>query len=242
MSFGAIGYFHKNKLSTTDTVIKSFRQFYPDGTVVMINDGGNPALEEIARENKCIYVPYENTLTTGNNCDDIQVMIEWIRRFLNAIDLIQEDYTIILEDDVTILGPLNIDNLKGEMNGYNEKAKLPEKATEYLKTKNPKVIGSRIHYGGCGGCVLKTAFFKELNTKDWEKELVIYAELTKRFAQNQQSWYFSDTCMSYLCWVYGGEIVQNPEWFELQTRNYDSETAMCYKNGRRIFHKYNKYY
>jgi len=242
MSFGAIGYFHKNKLSTTDTAIKTFKKYYPESTVVMINDGGNPGLEEIAKENNCIYMPYERNVGNGNDCDDIEVMIEWVNRFLKAVNMLTEEYCLILEDDVTLLGMLNTNCLTGEMNGYNPAAKLPEKATEYLKKVNSKVAGERIHYGGCGGCVLKTEFFKKIYQSDWIKEMFIYADLTKRAAKNLQSWYHTDTCISYLCWLYGGNITQNPEWLELQTQNYDIETAIGFRNGKRIFHKYKKHY
>jgi hypothetical protein len=240
MSLGALGYFY-NKYNATQQIIKNYRDFYPTNTLVFINDAGLSELSDIASAYNAIYLPYDENLTTGNNCDDIEVMIKWFERFFTAVNYITEDYFIILEDDVCILKNINL-NLQYDMNGYNPTALLPEKVTTYLKQFNPYIKQNKIFYSGCGGCILKTEFFKSMSQLDWKNELYIYAELTKRNSKTEQSWYFNDTCISFLCWRYGGRIGENPEWNELQTPYTYEFDAHVRNNKTSVLHRYRKFF
>lgn len=240
MSLAGLGYFY-NRYIATEKIIQNFRKFYPIETLIFINDNGLPELETIANQNGAVYMPYDENLTTGNDCDDIEVMIKWIERFFAGLEHITEEYIIILEDDVCILKPVSL-NLKYEMNGFNPKALLPENITTYLKQFNNKINQDRIHYGGCGGCILKTQFFKDMSKLNWKEELYKYAEMTKRPAKNIQSWYFNDTCLSFLCWRYGGVVGVNEEWNELYTPD-DNELQSHIKNNKTsILHRFRKYF
>lgn len=235
---GGLGYFH-SQLKATYEVLKNFRHFYPTNSLVMINDAGKDELYDISRLVNAYYHPYSKNLTTGNNVDDIQIMIEWCERFFKAIQEIQEDYCILLEDDVLILREIDVKRISGQIFGYNPNTRLPEKVTEYLKKMNPLIQDSRVHYGGYGGCILETKFFKYISSLNWKEELMIYAELSKRCSKTEQSWYFNDCCLSFLCWRYGGEIVQNPAWGDLSVQG----TYKHYQQGQfDIIHQYREHY
>jgi hypothetical protein len=235
---GGLGYFH-SQLKATYEIIKNFRFLYPLGSLVMINDAGKEELKSIAGMFQADYHPYTKNLTTGNDVDDIQVMVEWMERFFKAIKLIKEEYCIILEDDVLIIREIDESKIKGDMFGYNPKALLPNKVTEYLKKYNSAIQTDRIWYGGCGGCIIKTETFKKIADEDWKQELLTYAELSKRNSKNEQSWYFNDCCLSFLCWRYGGVIHQNEEWGDCNT----AETVQKFKEERlTIAHQYREHF
>jgi hypothetical protein len=209
----ALGYYH-NQVKATLEAVKSYRSFYPTGTLVMINDGGKQEIGEIATQYNAIYHPYTKNLGTGVDLDDIEVMIEWMDRFFKAIACIPEEYFVILEDDVKFFQAIHPASIVGDLFGYNPSNLLPEKVTAYLKQYNSKITTPRIWYGGAGGCIGKTETFKRIAQEDWKTQMRVYGELTKRYAKNQQSWYFNDCCVSYLCWRYGGEVCQNEAWDE----------------------------
>lgn len=233
-----LGYFH-SQLKATYEVLKNFRHFYPSTSLVVINDAGKSELEDISKIFQATYCPYSKNLTTGNNIDDINVMIEWMERFFHAIETIQESHVILLEDDVILLRFIDETKIQGQIFGYNPNTLLPEKVTQYLKTYNPMVQSQRIHYGGYGGCILEVRFFQWIASQDWKTEMRRYGELSQRFSPTQQSWYFNDCCLSFLCWRYGGEIVQNPEWGDLNIIG----TTEKYKKGQlSIVHQYREHY
>ena len=235
---GAIGYYCTQVKATLEAV-KSYRSFYPTGTLVMINDGGREEIGEIAKQYNAIYQPYAKNIGTGVNLDDIEVIIEWLDRLLKGIANIQEEYFVILEDDVKFFQPVDETKIKGDLFGYNASNLLPEKATAYLKQFNPKITTNRVWYGAAGGCIGKTETFKRIAQEDWKTEMRMYGELTKRFAKNQQSWYFCDCCVSFLCWRYGGEICQNEAWDEF----HRASIQVKLREGRlAIGHFYKEFY
>lgn len=235
---GAVGYYY-NQVKATEEAVKRYRAIYPTTTLVMINDGGKEEIGEIATNYNGIYHYYPNNIGAGNNLDDIEVMIEWLDRFLKAIELVTEEYFIILEDDVVCFKPVDVSKIKGDLFGYNPSNLLPEKATTYLKQFNPSITVNRIWYGAAGGCIGKTATFKNIAKEDWKPEIREYGKLTARFAKTEQSWYFNDCCVSFLCWRYGGEVCQNEEWDEFNNHSLYKKlknNTLAIGHGYKQFH------
>jgi len=231
---GGIGYYYIQPKATYE-IIKNFRYFYPLNSLVMINDGGKEEISDIATMFQAVYHPYVKNIGFGSNSDDIQIIVEWIERFFRALEYIKEEYFIILEDDVLILQEIDVFKIKGDMFGYNPNALLPEKVTDYLKQYNSKIKDTRIWYTGCGGCIMKKETFKNISKQNWKEELLTYAELSKRNNKNEQSWYFQDCSLSFLCWRYGGTIEQNDEWGELNTQEGINKLR---ENRLTILHQY----
>uniref|UniRef100_A0A6C0CSN2 Glycosyltransferase n=1 Tax=viral metagenome TaxID=1070528 RepID=A0A6C0CSN2_9ZZZZ len=227
----SIGY-HYDKPHSTYGVLKNFKNFYPNSTSIIINDGGSVHLKEIANIFQAEYIESRN-LGVGNHLDDIEVMIEWIERYFKAIEHVKEPYFINLEDDILITRPLTFTHLEGEIIGLNENARLPEKVTSYLKQFHSDIQDMRAIYSATGGCIFRTDFFKNIAQEDWKKEIYKYAELSKRFSKTEQSWYHNDCCVSFLCLRYGGKIVQNPEYCDLNV-HYFNENAAIYHHHHRF--------
>jgi len=238
---GAIGYFH-SQLRATYEVLKNFRDFFPLASLTVINDAGRPEIAKLAELFQATYHPYSRNITTGNKVDNIEIMIEWMTRFFKGIEQIHEEHFILLEDDVIILRDIDLTQIKGHMYGYNPNALLPEKVTTYLKQCNPDIPShiNRIWYSGCGGTILHTQFFKDIaKNEDWKKEMYIYGELSKVNSPTEQSWYFSDCCITYLCWRYGGTLEQSAEWGDLHVNG----TVERYnRNELAIMHQYREHY
>lgn len=213
---GAIGYFY-NQVERTRGVIGEYRQHFPEGSLVIINDNGSSHIEQIASMHKAIYHYYPENLSTQVKTP--KDMIDWVQRILNAVVHIEEEWFILLEDDVTFLKKPSTRHLTGEANGFNVKALLPHGITQYLIEKgavNMPLIGDRCNYSCCGGVILRTSFFRALASQDWKRELEEYAEITKvENPKIQQTWDYSDCILSFLILRYGGSIVQNPEWGEI---------------------------
>lgn len=227
---GAIGYYY-NKPKHTEFVLHNFKNYYPNTSIVVINDGGSPELKNIAEHFQAKYIETTN-LGFGDNLDDIEIMILWLERFFKAVEFIKEPYFIIMEDDVFITKYINLDSIMGEIYGLNENAKLPEKVTDYLKNYNNNITNTHVVYSGAGGCILKTDFFKSIAKEDWKTEIYTYAKLTKRFSKTEQSWYFNDCCLSFLCFRYGGNIIQNPEFIDLHVHPYRKDAAIIHHHHK----------
>lgn len=226
----SIGY-HYDKPHATYGVLQNFKHFYPNSTSVIINDGGSVHLKEIANTFQAEYIESRN-LGVGNHLDDIEVMIEWIERYFKAIHLVKEPYFINLEDDIIITRPLSFIHIQGEIIGLNENARLPEKVTDYLKQFNPDIQETRAIYSATGGCISRTDFFKKIAQEDWKTEMYTYAELSKRFSKTEQSWYHNDCCVSFLCLRYGGKIVQNPEYCDINVHRFNPDAAIYHHHHR----------
>jgi hypothetical protein len=239
---GAIGYFY-NLLPATERAVANYRQYFPTNNLVMINDNGNKDMESIANKFNAKYYYMTPNLGLGENCDDIQVMIQWVERIFTALQHIEEPFFIILEDDVCLLKKPEISHLKGEMNGYNVEAVFPENVTGYIKLFHPHITtASCLNYAGCGGCILYAPLFKYIAQQDWKQELRAYAVLTKRNHPSERSWYFADCCLSFLCLRYGGRIEKNPEWKDIQ--NHFGEKKAHFENHPTIaiLHRYKELY
>lgn len=117
--FGAYFQVYKNPYATYKC-LESFRSFYPFNTIILVSDNGYN-YTKMAEYFNCIYIHSNeqilliyNDLTTN---DYIQNSFKLIDRFINAIQLIEEDYVILLEDDVVINNKID-DELKYDINGY----------------------------------------------------------------------------------------------------------------------------
>lgn len=236
MSLAAIGYYY-NQVNATYAAVKCFREFYPDSTLVMINDGGKDAIATIAKEFDAIYHPYPNNIEYGTDQDDIEVMVEWVGRFLKALECVSEPYVLILEDDVRLFKPIDVTTIQGDLFGHNPNNYLPQAASDYARQFNNNITTTgRLSYGGAGGSILKTATFKHIAQQDWQTELRTYGELTKRNSKTVQSWYFNDCCLSYLCWRYGGVVCANPSLEEYYNQRQYAEKQ---RNGTLVIaHSY----
>lgn len=213
-----------------DFVLNNYRFFYPIETIVLICDGGND-YSKIAEKYNCEYF-YEQKINTKDNLifNDKNSAFLFIKRLINKIHLIKTKYFIILEDDVYIKNKINESDLKYEINGCNYNEFLNKNIQYILNEKTDK-----FHYGGCGGSVLDTDFFKYIfeNPITVQNDVYEYCELSPK-----QEW-ASDRILSYLCLKYNGTIGQYSGFCEAWYPNLNERLT---KNSIQVLHQYKNLY
>jgi hypothetical protein len=201
-----IGAFYQayNKPRCVDFVLSNFRKHYPDTDVVLISDGGND-FSDIAAKYKCMYF-YEQNLS-GDMSDKSKglassyfhssdVLVNYVLRFGKYIQNIKNKKIMILEDDVYVIQKTSSDT-PYDLNGINLLESLPEPVCMYLKNI------SKIPYGGCGGCILKTEFFQNILKEENKKQVV--EQVNKYCSLTNERW-ASDSIISYICVANGGSM------------------------------------
>lgn len=200
-----------NQVTAADKAFESYRKCYPDGNVIMLNDGGDEAMKEVAFK-------YGATYGYGSNIGIChwKKPTEWLERFFNAIEKLESDYFVMQEEDVWHVRPVDHSKLVWDICGTNPDARLPPVLAEYT---------GRTHYAGSGGCFFRTAFFKRVAKTDWRKHIEkIPAE-----------WLHADIVLSVVTYMNGGTIGYCTECVELNRPEYqtnkDPAVIHQYKNN-----------
>ena len=152
--FGVYYAVYKNK-KATDVVLTNFRKHFPDNPVVLISDGGDD-FSDISEKFNCKYHYRENIFGLGNldrDPYDSKRTIEWWDRQKLVCDETGSDYIMIMEDDVLVQAPFEINppfHLRGVRIGNQFTGKMITDI--YNCTRQVST-----HYGMCGGCLLYTS-------------------------------------------------------------------------------------
>ena len=109
--FGVFYQVYDNKKAAR-FVLENFREHFPENPVVLISDGGED-FSDVASEYNCNFYMRENIFGNAENgydrhCYDSKRTIEWWSRQKLASDVCQQDYTMIVEDDVLFQRPFDI--------------------------------------------------------------------------------------------------------------------------------------
>lgn len=217
--------------------LSEFRKHYPTADLWIVNDGGDPTLETIAKKYNPIQYKYEKNIadfgrtTIYGSRASFDV---WIRRFREFVFSTKADFFILLEDDVFVLKRIFTDMLPYDINGCNKDPQWAFKG----------VLASRIHekndrapdmpyIGGCGGCFFRVSFFKRIlsDMDDINKELDFFSKHYTTFP--------SDIILSYLTWVKGGTIDMYPGFAE---QWYPNIKELLDDDKVSVLHRYTEYY
>ena len=205
-------------------MMTAYRSAYPATSLVVVNDAGDPVHERIAAKcNATHYVRSEHVGYPGH-CH-VDRILRWIRRLVDNLDHIKEPWFILLEDDVLVVRPVHEEQLVSDVNGLNASELLPVAATSDLiqrthfganVMKNVNTEKNRVAYGAMGGAIFRTAFFRALKDRwaDVEADLLRFEALCPPEPSGQM-WPCSDTCLSYLTYLYGGTIGTYADFTEL---------------------------
>jgi hypothetical protein len=155
-SFGAYFQCHKNPLSTYKC-LESFRRFYPTNSIVLVSDNGHD-YTEMARLFKCVYIHCEHSLVyihrEMNNGTHVDHGMKLMKRILDALVHIKEDYFMWLEDDVVINKPVD-DIFRYDINGYCPHS-FKKETLVAINNKYPNIDPGRDYrWSGHGGSVIK---------------------------------------------------------------------------------------
>ena len=134
-----------------EKAIESYRNCYPGGKVIMVNDGGDPDMQEVADKFGAQYT-YKENIGICNWKDPA----EWFERFFEAVNHFESDFFVMQEEDVFHQRTVDQSKLKYDICGTNPYARLPDGR----------------YYAGSGGCFFRTEFFKKMSNSDWRQHLV----------------------------------------------------------------------
>ena len=222
-SLGAYYQCHKNAASFVRT-IKSFKKYYPESDVVVVNDGGYN-YEEFCRDNNIHYSYIEKTNTAKdalifNNCDS---SITFLENLYNGFKHIKQSHILLLEDDVRVLRRHTLP-FSNTINGCNKNEKLRGILEELLRRRG---YNGPLHYGACGGCIIDKHFFEAIDFNEIKQLIYSIKDYLGTFA--------SDVLLSLIALYFGGTIDDYDEFAELWFKDIDSRLT-----GNRIafLHQY----
>jgi len=210
---------YKDPYATIQSV-RHYRKSYPDNTLYLLSDNGYD-YSTLAKEYNCIYE--HSTVVHGGypsltRVEDVEL---FITRFKKALDYIEEEWVMLLEDDVKVFSPYDLNLLKNDMNGiniggpqhksalfyhfYNNKKSgnrfCGKVLNDFIREFNPLHLDD-LHYSGWGGTVLNVSFFKNALT-DHSK---IYRSIKFLWENESIKLYVTDLILSFICFSNGGTI------------------------------------
>jgi len=217
--------------------LHEFRKHYPTAELWIVNDGGDPNLETIAKPYNPSHYEYQNNIadlgkqTIYGSRKSFDIWLNRLREFLSNT---KADFFILLEDDVFVMKQTFTDMLHYDINGCNTDPRwaIEGALAEKIKQNNPRAPQPP-YIGGCGGCFFRVSFFKRLfdSMETVNKELDF-------FGHNSQT-YPSDVVLSYLTWLRGGTIDMYPGFAE---QWYPNLKELLEKKSVSVLHKYREYY
>ena len=144
--------------------IKNYRKWYPSETLIVVSDNGYN-YKKFVDDHKGTYI--HSSIQTGDNIttaiNSNKKIIVFLQRFIQAAKQMKEPYFVLLEDDVFINGVLDMSQLKFDLCGCNigGECRIPE----FVENLHSHGIMCSNYYGGCGGSVFRTEFYKNINFK-----------------------------------------------------------------------------
>jgi signal peptidase I len=221
---------YKNKKALI-YVLDSFKKKYPDSNIILVNDGGDD-FEDIANHYKCDYFYEKKSQTTKNALYFTENSIfDYINNIRKHILTINTPYVILLEDDVVVVKKITMNDLKYDINGCNHSTRIEDSVFNLIKKENIELIDR--FYGGCGGCILNTNFFKKVFHNKEKLKLDL-----NEFILNSKT-YASDYILSYLCLRNNGTIGQYPGFCETWHQDYQNRIL---NNSIEVLHQFKNLY
>lgn len=212
--------------------LQSFRYFYPNSTIYVVNDNGDDLFGAASYFNVQHYK--RSDTQTGNSTTTAVVgmgkAVIYIMNFLEGAANIEDEFFILMEDDVCVNGHIDVSEIgKNDILGCNDSVCMfPDKLWEYLKTEYG--LQNR-YYGGCGGSMFRTAFWSSLFYREGDvlASLVTIGKLTGDM-------YHSDVVLSALCVMLGGSF--------LPRRSHQMTNQLSLKNTIQppILHQFKRHY
>jgi len=220
--------------------VDTYRHVYPTETLFIINDEGDESFDAIAKLYGAVYSyrPSIGHLCWSNRAGPtdpsiIKKPLGWLLRIQEALQVIREPYFMFLEDDVWVQKQTALSSLEFDLNGCNPHELLVPSVQAYLRERNPILKESILYIGGCGGCILRSEFFRRIlaDPAQIEKDLVQYYQLGGIIA--------SDQIISYLTYLYGGTLGLFTGFSESWQPSYKQRQA---EGTIEVLHQYKELY
>ena len=216
------------------SALRSYRRIYPNTSIEIVSDNGTNYEQLAAYFNVANYNTVQSQGGNGKSTlfTDVDKTKLYIRNFLQGAQNIKEDFFVLLEDDVCVQNPLTFSALDdADIIGCNRPGASFKPGIISLVKKIMKTPPKSFYYGGCGGSIFKTRFWKMLDMKHVD-------QLIDKFGIATGQVYHSDVLLSFLCIVNGGTIKQ-PDFrlIEEQPKHNTNENLLP-----SIIHQYKDHY
>ena len=183
--------------------MESFRKFYPDASLFVVNDGGYDYTDYCKRAGAVYsYVAKESNMGKPLAYTSKEAVLAYLKRLWDIFPRMKESHFILLEDDVRILRRHTLP-FRHTVNGCNRAVRLPDCMLRMLRARSGGYVGPE-YYGGCGGCVLDKTFFERIPFADVER-LLTETGLTE---------FHTDQLFSYIALYFGGTVGDYDEFDE----------------------------
>lgn len=180
--------------------LESFRKFYPDSSIYVVNDGGYDY------SHYCRRIGADYSYVTRVSSNDLLVFsskataLTYLKRLWDSFSTFSESHVILLEDDVRVLRHHTLP-FGHSINGCNHNVHLPVAMVEKLRQRG---YGGPLFYGACGGCVLDKEFFASIP----------FAEVERLLDETPLQEFYSDQLTSFIALYFGGTIGDYNEFYE----------------------------
>lgn len=217
-SGGKIGAYYQcyRQLTAAKEVIMAYRRYFPTNTLVLINDAGDEQHRELDTSPYCKYIQAKENVGYPGGKQHHEQIIRWMKRFFTYINLIEEDWFFLLEDDVFVMKTVDEKTLQYDVCGINPRNLLPPPSVNMVRERGYHTDAQYLIYGAMGGAIFRTSFFKAMGQRwtEVERDLNRFGELCPETLTGQ-NWYYSDVVLSFLTYLYGGTLGMYPEFAEL---------------------------
>lgn len=201
-----------------DKALESYRRCYPSSRVVMMCDGGDPSMQQVAEKYNAEYTHFDRIgICHWKN------PTEWVERFFGAVEKMTTEFFVMQEEDVFHVRPVKMRKLVYDICGTNPDAKFPTELVDYIHCETGRTC---THYSASGGCFFRTSFFKELANTDWRRHM----------DHVPHQWLWADVAISFLTCLYGGTIGYCSECVELGRPEYETQKDPA------VIHQYKVHY
>lgn len=234
-----------NKPNATLAMTISVREFYPNAPFVMGCDNSHD-YSDMARQFNCVY--YHNYTSIGYAPNPTGYSLEQIMMYLDrmyiAVTTLDTEYFMMLEDDVIILGEVDIPEgteALGFMRDPRPQAGQLDARLIDMITAYSGVRPRHDQYNCAGGTIFRSDIFIDN-----------FARLRQWFAENSDNVKkFYPTigyidCFMFIWWLLAGKSVESnhalyniDQPFGQTNRNFDLTTV---PTGYTIVHNYKNYY
>jgi len=225
MDIGAYFQCHKQP-NATYHALRQFRAVYPDTTIVLVSDNGYN-YTRMAAHFGAIYIHEYTEGRAGCIPTEDHKIRMWIKRLCKGLDLIKEEFCMLLEDDVNVVSKYN-EPFNGTINGnfVNKIKSSTFKSIEYYHGP----IEDKF-YTGHGGSVFNVReLIKILENADKINWLIHNWSKIGPWAHID-----CDVILCLLALTNGGTVCHLHGHKELYTNSTDL-------SGAAVIHQYNHYY
>jgi hypothetical protein len=201
-----------------DKALESYRKFYPNGNVFMINDGGNPDMEKISKKYNVQEYRYKENIGICHWRDPV----EWFERFFEGLNHMETEFFVMQEEDVLHVRPVDTSKISSDISGTHPLMTLPQELTDYIFSETGNV---RTYYAGGGGSIFRREFFENISKKDWRRHVV----------NVPHGWLHADIVLTFMTYLYGGSVEYCTECAEYDRPEYNSDPAIVHQYKENYF-------